>query len=273
MTPFGERVPPALRGGPLLIAHRGGSALAPENTMPAFLAAVERWESDMIELDVHASADGRCMVIHDPTVDRTTEGTGAVAAMTHAELARLDAGYRFTTDGGLTFPFRGQGIGVPTLDEVLDALPQTRFTVEVKDGRAQAAMLEILHERGAEERVVIAGMRIRDRTLFRRWSGAISGAVPEVRRFYILFRCGLGAVAPIRSDVYQVPEHQGRVRLVTPAFIRTLARRNVPVHVWTVDEVDDMRRLLEWGVDGIVTDRPDRLAELLAERGQRRGVE
>jgi glycerophosphoryl diester phosphodiesterase len=273
LSPFGERVPPALRGGPLLIAHRGGSALAPENTMAAFRAAVERWDSDMIELDVHASADGRCMVIHDPTVDRTTDGTGAVAGLKHAELAELDAGHRFTTDGGLTFPLRGQGIGIPTLDEVLDALPDTRFTVEVKDGRAQAPMFDSLRERGAEHRVVIAGMRVRDRTLFHRWSGAISGAVPEVRRFYILFRCGLGAVAPIRSDVVQVPEYQGRVRLVTPAFIRTLARRNVPVHVWTVNEADDMRRLLDWGVDGIVTDRPDRLAELLTERGHRPRVE
>lgn len=89
-----------LTGRPLRIAHRGGAALAPENTLAAFRSAVDRWNVDMIELDVRASADGRCVVIHDPTVDRTTDGVGPVSAMSHAELAELDAGYRFTPEIG-----------------------------------------------------------------------------------------------------------------------------------------------------------------------------
>src|SRR5262245_46925820 len=119
---------PVLAGGPLLIAHRGGSGLAPENTMAAFTRAVELWQPDMFELDVHASADGACVVIHDPTIDRTTNGAGPVASRSLAELQSYDAGYRFTADGGRTFPFRNQGVRIPTLDEVLSAFPDLRIT-------------------------------------------------------------------------------------------------------------------------------------------------
>ncbi len=266
-----EGVKAPLRGGPLLIAHRGGSALAPENTMAAFRMAADEWNADMIELDVHASADGRCVVIHDPTVDRTTDGSGPVAAMTYAELSKLDAGYRFTVDG-VTFPFRGQGLRIPALEEVLAELPAMRITVEVKDGRAQEPMLAALSDANAIDRVVLAGMKERDRTQFHRWKGAISGSVPQVRRFYIAHRSGFGRFAPLHADVFQIPEYQGRVRLVTPRFVRALEGRGVPVHVWTVNETADMRRLLDWGVDGIITDRPDRLRALLRERG-RTGME
>src|SRR5687768_14873397 len=108
---------PVLRKTPMLVAHRGGAGLKPENTLAAFLDADALWQADMIELDVHATADGHCVVIHDPTVDRTTNGSGAVAAMTLAELQSLDAGYRFTADGGRSFPMRGQGIRVPTIED------------------------------------------------------------------------------------------------------------------------------------------------------------
>ncbi|MEJ2679856.1 MAG: glycerophosphodiester phosphodiesterase family protein, partial [Gemmatimonadota bacterium] len=128
---FGDgKGPTVLAGGPLLIAHRGGAGLAPENTMAAFRQAVDRWPVDMMELDVHATADGHCVVIHDPTVDRTTNGQGVVAALSLAELQTLDAGYRFELDGEQ--PFRDRGVRIPTLDEVLDALPDMRLTIEVK---------------------------------------------------------------------------------------------------------------------------------------------
>ena len=117
-----EGLSPVLRGGPLLIGHRGAAGLAPENTMPSFRDAVERWDVDMIELDVRASADGHCVVIHDATVDRTTDGTGPVAAKTLAELRELDAGARFRAPDG-SAPFAGRGTTIPTIDEVAD-LPE-----------------------------------------------------------------------------------------------------------------------------------------------------
>ena len=113
---------PVLAGSPLLIAHRGGAGHQPENTLAAFLDADARWKADMIELDVHETADGHCVVIHDSTVDRTTNGTGPVAAMTLAELQTLDAAYQFTPDGGRTYPLRGQRIHVPTIEMVSPAM-------------------------------------------------------------------------------------------------------------------------------------------------------
>jgi glycerophosphoryl diester phosphodiesterase len=256
---------PVLDGAPLLIAHRGGAALAPENTLAAFRNGAETWGADMTELDVHASADGHCVVIHDPTVDRTTDGTGAIAAMPLARLRELDAGYRFTADGH-TFPFRGRGIAIPTLEEVLEALPRMRFIVEVKDGAAQPPLFETIHRFGARDRVIAAGMYDRDRTMFPAYRGAVSASVEELKRFYTRFRLGLGRCFPPRADVVQVPEFWDGRRVVSAAFVRVLARADIPVHVWTVDDPADMHRLLDWGVAGILSDRPDILGRVLHER-------
>lgn len=253
-----------LDGGPLLIGHRGAAGLAPENTLPSFMEATERWAVDMIELDVRASADGHCVVIHDATVDRTTDGTGAVAEKTLAELKRLDAGYRFTDSNG-AHAFRGRGVTIPTLQEVLEALPDTRFTIEVKIGTAQPGMFEAIASLDAARRVVAAGMNRADRTLFGDFDGATSGDNATVRSFYLLHRLGLAWLWSRRADVFQVPEHYGQRRVVTPRFVRDARHRGVPVHVWTVNEPEDMARLLRWGVDGLITDRPDRGARALAE--------
>jgi glycerophosphoryl diester phosphodiesterase len=257
---------PVLAGAPLLIAHRGGSGLAPENTLAAFHKAVDAWDADMIELDVHASADGHCVVIHDPTVDRTTDGVGAVAGLTLADLQKFNAGYRFTADGGASFPFRGQGVGIPTVDEVLRSLPKTRFTVEVKAAAAQAPLFAAIRRLNASDRVIAAGMHERDRTMFSDYRGAVSASSEQLRRFYVRHRLGLGRFFPPRADVVQVPETWEGRRLVTPRFVRALGDVGISVHVWTVDDPDDMRRLLGWGVEGILTDRPDVLARVLHEQ-------
>jgi glycerophosphoryl diester phosphodiesterase len=256
---------PVLAGAPLLIAHRGGAGLAPENTLTAFGAAAKKWGADMIELDVHASKDGHCVVIHDDTVDRTTDGTGAVAAMSLAELRELDAGHRFTRDGS-TYPFRGGDTRISTLEEVLTALPKMRFTVEVKTGSAQAPMFETVARLNARDRVIAAGMYDADRTLFGEYRGLVSASTEGMRRFYIRYRLGLGRFLPPRADVVQVPERWEDRQVVTPDLVRTLARSGVPVHVWTVDDASAMHRLLTWGVGGIITDRPDVLGRVLNER-------
>lgn len=217
----------------------------------------------MIELDVRASADGRCVVIHDPTVDRTTNGVGPVAEKSHAELAELDAGYEFTPDGGRSFPFRGRGIGVPTIEQVFETLPDVRLTVEVKAADAQRPLFDALERFNAAGRVIAAGMYAKDRTRFRSYAGATSASREQILPFWLLHRAHLASLAPLSAAVVQVPEYQGSVRLVTPRFIRDLHARGVHVHVWTVNEETDMRRLLDWGVDGIITDRPDVLARVL----------
>lgn len=260
------RARPALGTPPLLIAHRGGAGLAPENTLAAFESAAHDWAADMIELDVRAAADGTCVVIHDPTVDRTTDGSGEVAGLTWAELERLDAGYRFSPDGGRTFPFRGRGIRIPRFAEVLAALPAMRFTVEVKIGTAQAGLFAAIARHGAERRVVAGGMHDADRTAFASFPGALSASSEQVRRFYVAHRLHLAGLVRMPAHVVQLCETWEGRRLLTPRLVRELHRQGVDVHVWTVNDEADMHRLLGWGVDGIISDFPDRIARVLHER-------
>jgi len=255
-----------LGGAPLLIAHRGGAGLAPENTLAAILTGAEVWGADMIEIDVHASSDGHCVVIHDDTVDRTTNGVGAVAQMTLAQLQALDAGHHFTNDGGKTFPFRGQGVRIPTIAEVLQALPNMRFTVELKAAAAQRPLFQAIDRLGARDRVIAAGMYDRHRTIFSEYRGAISGSMEELQRFYVRYKLGISRFFHPRTDVVQIPEMNGDKRLLTARLVRAFAHHDVPVHIWTVDEAADMHRLLDWGVEGIVTNRPDILAKVLHVR-------
>jgi glycerophosphoryl diester phosphodiesterase len=270
MRPPGSRRPPAVRpghpylaGAPLLMAHRGGSALAPENTLEAFRRALEWWGADVLEVDVQPTADGEVVVIHDATVDRTTDGSGPLASLRLAEIRSLDAGFRFTPDGGRTFPFRGRGVRVGTLEELLLAFPGARVNVEVKDGRAQRRTWETVHDLDATRRVLIAAGHRANRSLFGAYPGPTSASGEEMKTFYMLHLVHATRFWRPPVDAFQMPERFGGRQVLTPRLLREVHARNVAVHVWTVDEEADMRRLLEWGVDGIVTDRPDRLARVL----------
>lgn len=258
--------PPVLDGAPLLVAHRGGAGLAPENTLPAFLSAHDDWAADMIELDVRLTSDGHVVVIHDAKVDRTTNGTGPVATKTLAELQALDAGYRFTPDGGSTFPFRGRGVRISTLEEVLTALPEMRFTVEIKAPEAQRPFFELAKRLGAVQRIVAASLHNLERTFFGEWPGAISASMEQVRSFYLLHRLWLSRRWKPPIDVLQVPERAGRLLICSPRFVREAHVHGVAVQVWTVNDEADMERLFEAGVDGIQSDYPDRLSRVMSRR-------
>lgn len=257
--------PPVLAGAPLLVAHRGGSGLAPENTLLAFRSARDDWAADMIELDIHLTVDGHVVVMHDPLVDRTTDGAGPVAAKTLAQLRELDAGYRFTPDG-TTFPFRGRGVRIPTLEEVLTELPVMRFTVEVKAAAAQRPFFELARRLGAVDRIVAAGFGAAERSHFSEWPGALSASMEQVRRFYALHRLRLGATWAPPVDVFQVPERTGRLLVCSPRFVREAHAHGIAVQVWTVDDPVAMERLFDAGVDGIQSDFPDRLARVMTAR-------
>lgn len=247
--------------GPLVIAHRGGAGLRPENTLEAFRHAVALG-ADWLELDVHLTADGEVVVIHDETVDRTTDGKGSVHDMTLAQIKSLDAGYRWTADGGRTFPYRDRGLSVPTLDEVLAAFPETPILIELKDddpALAEAVAARIRrHEAG--DRVMVASFH--DRTLqhFRAIAPGIATSLAhdESLRFVILQRLGLTAFYQPPGVALQVPEYSGRLKVFSGGLVRLAHERGLEVHVWTVNDARKMEQLLMEGADGILTDYPDR---------------
>lgn len=256
---------------PLFFAHRGGSLLAPENTLPAFERGVA-CGANALELDIQTTRDGEIVVIHDRRVDRTTDGTGPVASYTLDELRRLDAGYRFSPDGGRTYPFRGQGITIPTLRDVFERFPGLRVNIDLKESSEarERRLWELIQELEAEERTLVASGDIHEAIVrFRRLAGervATSASGAEIRAFVLsAFFRGTRWLRP-GYDALQVPETYRGVRIVSPRFIRLAHDFGLDVHVWTVDEAPTMRKLLDWGADGVMTDRPDVLAVVMGER-------
>lgn len=259
---------PYLAGAPQLVAHRGGAKLAPENTLAAFRSAVEDWGADMLELDVRLTADGHVVVIHDATVDRTTDGTGAVADLTLEEIKALDAGYRFVDLDGNT-SFRGQGVTVPTMAELLDACPSVWLNAEAKEEQVARPLVELVRSRGEQHRVLVAAEHETTRKGGRGYEGPWGASRRHCVLFLLSHRLPGGGPYTPPVDVLQIPEWWKGRRVLTPRLVRQAHRRNIPVHVWTVDDPDDMRRLLEWGVDAIQSDRPDLLSEVLVEEAGR----
>lgn len=252
-------------GRPRVFAHRGGAALNPENTLPAFEHAVALG-ADGIELDVRLSRDGEAMVIHDPDLDRTTDLRGPVARATADELARADAGFHFRPDAG--HPWRGRGAGVPRLRDVIVRFPALPFIVELKGRDAELARVavEVVRAAGALDRVCFGGFSDDTLRAARRVGpdGCTSAATSEIR--WALYRSYVGwplGRQPYRA--FQVPEALNGTTIVSPRFVRYAHRAGKLVQVWTVNTEPDMRRLVDWGVDGLITDRPDLALQVCAE--------
>ena len=252
--------------GIIVFAHRGGSGRWPENTMLAFRQAVALG-IDGLELDVHSTRDGELVVIHDPFVDRVTNGTGAVHDHTLAELRELDAGYRWSEDGGLSFPFRNQGITIPTLAEVFAAFPDLWINIDLKQARPSIVtpFVSLVSEYGMEKLVCVGSFHTEVVRQFRKAcpQAATAASLLEARLLYVLRRVGLGALYQGGAAAMQLPERSGRTAVVTRPFVRAAHRNGVAVHVWTVNDVPQMQRLLAAGVDGLMTDYPDILLKLL----------
>ena len=217
---------------------------------------------------MHPTRDGEVVVIHDAALDRTTDRSGAVATLTLAQVQAADAGHRFSPDGR-TYPYRDAGVTIPTLAEVLEALPDARVNVEIKDGAAQERVWEVVRAAKASGRVLIAAADRANRSRFTRYPGAVSASGSEMRAFYAAHLLRIAHRARLAVDAFQMPERYYGRQVLSPRLVADAHAHNVAVHVWTVDETADMRRLLDWGVDGIVTDRPDRLAVELNRRNGR----
>jgi len=253
---------------PLFFAHRGGSLLRPENTMLAFEYGMS-FGADALELDIQQTRDGELVVIHDPTLDRTTSGSGPVASYALDEVRAVDAGYRFTTDGGATFPYRGQGITIPTLRQVFERFPHARINIDLKESTPdrEARLWALIQEFAAEDRICAGCFTHAALVRFRRLTGGrvVTSASPREVRSFLLAALSHTTNWWLRTayDALQVPDTYGSVRIVSRTTVEAAHRLGVDVHVWTVDERSHMEALLALGVDGLMTDRPDILAAML----------
>lgn len=272
---FGPHTPPTpftdnlhLSERVLAIAHRGGRRFAPEETMPAFRHAAELGV-DVLELDLHTTSDGVVVCQHDSDVDRTTDGAGPIHEMTFEQARQLDAGYRFTTDGGATFPYRGAGVQIPTLREVIDAFPDHHYAIEIKqsDPPIIDEVVAVLRETGADARVSVAAFA--DPVV-----RAVRAAAPD-----LVTALALGEIVGFTllnddterdyrapGHLLQIPRRQGNLEVLTPELVARAHRLGVKVQVWTVNDPGEMREVLEMGVDGVMTDDPERLLEEMERR-------
>ena len=257
---------------PIAFAHRGGAKVWPENTIFAFERAQEIGYRH-IETDVQLTKDGQLVVLHDAQLDRTTDGFGFVADKTMDELRRLDAGYRFSKDSGHSFPFRGQGIVLSTLEEVLVACPLLKFNIEIKPSAPECAEMvrDVIFACGAQERVLVASAQTVQVQRFRALNTGVctSAGQREIVEFYSRAKLrGLPKFLPY--DALQVPASHASLTVVTPRFVTQAHERGVQVHVWTINDSAHMRELLDMEVDGLMTDYPERLLHVCDMRKQTR---
>ena len=260
---------------PLVIAHQGGDGIWPGDTLYAFEKAVETG-ADVLEMDAHLTRDGHIVLMHDEEVDRTTDGAGLIEDLTLEELQRLDAAYAWSNDGGKTFPYRGQGIRIPTLEELFQSFPQMRYAIEIKltQNPIDKPLCDLIRKHNMQDKVMIASFHDGAMQNFRAACPevATSASRGEVTQFVLLGKVFLsGLVTPQYQSIQPPydPEESMNIPIMTARFIREAHAKNVRVEPWTVDDPELMRRYIEWGVDGIITDRPDLMIEILSEMGLR----
>lgn len=262
----GPRKPYLDLPSPWLVAHRGGGALSPENTLPAFDRAA-LLKADAIETDVRLSRDGVVVVFHDDETERLTGAPGTIEERTWEEIGALDAAFSFSPDG-TTFPLRGAGVRVPPLAEALRRHPRMRFNIDAKrpEPALADALARTIRDARAEDRVCVG-------SFFDAQAERLGALLPGVCRFlpqeaataHVLAAKGAAPSErlPAGYDLADLPHRMGELTVVDAAVVEHFHRLGIPVHVWTVDDEDEMRALLAIGVDGIVTDRPDVLARVL----------
>lgn len=259
---------------PLVIAHQGGDGVWPGNTLYAFEKAVEVG-ADVLEMDAHITKDGQIVLMHDEEVDRTTDGTGLIEDMTVDELKQLDAAYQWSNDDGKTFPYRGQGIQVPTLEELFQKFPQMRYVIEIKltENPIDQPLCDLIRKHDMRDKVMIASFHDEAMQNFRATCPevATSASRGEVTKFVLLGKVFLsGLVAPLYESIqppYE-PSESKNIPIMTKRFIREAHAKNIAVEPWTVDDPELMKQYIEWGVDGIITDRPDLMIEVLEKMGK-----
>lgn len=251
---------------PLVIAHQGGDGVWPGNTMYAFQKSVEMGV-DVIETDIRQTRDGVLVVSHDEYVDNKSNGVGRVVDLSMDELKMLDAAYNWSPKDGPTFPYRGQGITYASLEEVFIAFPDMRFNIDMKqtDPPIYAAFCDLIRKYNMQDKVIAASFSHENIKAFRELCPEVttSGDETETRNFVFMNLAYLGHWYSPNFKVFQVPTKSSGITIMTPHFVCAAHERNLRVDVWTIDDPVEMDRLIKMGADGIITDRPDLLMELL----------
>lgn len=233
--------------------------------MPAFAGAVDLgfgW----LETDLHLTADGVVICLHDDTLDRTTNGAGPVWALPFDDVTALDAGHSHDPDHD--FPFRGGDARVPSLEEVVTTFPEARLVVDLKQDGLAEPLWTVIERLGLHERLVVgsfSGRRLRE---FRRLSGGSVATSAGPARSVAAYVTAIAGRSPGVAHAVQLPVNAGPLRPVTMRTVAGYHRGGMQVHVWTVNDPAEMIRLLDAGVDALITDRPDLLREVLRARGQ-----
>lgn len=262
--------PFAHQGGVVLLAHRGFSGRFPENTMLAFAKAAEL-PIDGLEMDIYATRDDVLVISHDDSLPRTTNGNGRIQEHTLAELKELDAGYRFTPDDGQTFPFRGQGITMPTLEEVLARFTDLWINVDIKqhEPRVVSLFCDLIRRHGAAEQLCVGSFSSETVQRFRAQCPEVTtlASRSEIRGLYAWHLFYMSRFFQKGGHAMQIPPQKEKFGLTfnmtTSRFIRAAHAHNMAIHLWTINEPAAMQRHVDQGVDGLITNFPDRAAAVL----------
>lgn len=250
---------------PIVLAHRGGSHLAPEHTMIAFEKALDLGV-DGFEVDIRLTKDEEIVVLHDDTIERTSDGVGFVKDFTLDELKQFNFGYQFEDLDG-QFPYREKKAEIVTLRELFEKFPNTYINIDIKDGPdtyegslMPSKLWRLIEEYNAENRIVVTSFyseQVDRFNLYAQNRVALGAGEADVRKAFTAFTSQFGHLYHPRVDVFQIPTKSGVISLDSSKFITFLSKLNIPVHYWTINDTEAMRRLIENGAQGIVTDRPD----------------
>ena len=260
---------------PLVIAHQGGELLAPSNTMAAFKNAANMGV-DVLETDIHITKDGHLVTIHDPSVDRTTNGKGNVSDLTLAELQALDAGYHFQDLDG-SYSFRDKGVYIPTVEEMFKTFNDMKIEIEIKDDNPPERIEEIasklwdlIEKYQMEEKIMIGSFDQEILKTFEQYAKgrvAITAGRQEVKSFVVYHKFFLRNLYVPTVDAFQIPVEDSGFDLTDQRLIDGAHRLGMEIHYWTIDDPKTMEKLIDAGADGILTNRPDLLLKLLEEKG------